>query len=726
MDKTQAMGLSALGKSNELNVQEITESLRKVDDEMIQRGFNIRWFGADPTGAQSSVKAVTDAQNGTTDTIYVPKGVYLIDQDFIFLSSKRYVFDRDSRFKIANGKTLTVNSAISAYESDWIFDITLGGTITGTPQVREIYPQWFGAKGNWNGTTGADDTSAIQAALDLANSMKAFVHFPVGIYQISRTLYLGANVYISGYISGFSTNGSWDTISFASLIFTNSDPNSYLFTGKNGITGGQMIVRNIGIFTGLSYNTGNKKNILLYKYDCQRHSLFEGVQIGLFDYVFYQGSFSMASRIQYCEIRNIGRAIFNGGNIVDAYFYNNYFHGHGTTYTDTSGKEQTVSCDFIQNPSTLAMCQFLNNWFEFFDYGFKVNSMEQCTFVGNIFDYIYRAFDKVGIACTLSGNVFNHCNKESMVNHNWWKSTNGLTDNDWRTIIVGGHSGISIVGNVAGAVDTFIDIIGGNGAIKDMYSSGNMIRTDNTLSAIDPNRIIRVSVGITSWLQEGHMTNMKLEELNDTFHSVPPQTGLFPGRRVIVNGKSLTMNTSFKWVDKDGNQYGYNTKNLIPKFNDPAWNITDHRWVIVDTNGYKLKVNGYTTSGWPEIILTIPTAEGKKYRFNTKTSYFASDNSHRNIIEIYLCRDNNRVITYYYNQNNGSYEFSIPNGINKIQIALRCNTTTESSLTFFFDTLFLSEYSNLNYGTILISEKGDKFLKYIDALTNTEITEPYV
>ena len=61
------------------------------------------------------------------------------------------------------------------------------------PDSGVLNVQWFGAMGNWNGTTGADDTAAIQAAL---NSLPA--NFPriytillpatAGSYKVSATL----------------------------------------------------------------------------------------------------------------------------------------------------------------------------------------------------------------------------------------------------------------------------------------------------------------------------------------------------------------------------------------------------------------------------------------------------------------------------------------------------------------------------------------------------------
>jgi hypothetical protein len=52
----------------------------------------------------------------------------------------------------------------------------------------------FGAKGDWNGTTGNDDTAAIQAAIDTGNA----VYLPKGNYRITSPLYLDSGSVIYG------------------------------------------------------------------------------------------------------------------------------------------------------------------------------------------------------------------------------------------------------------------------------------------------------------------------------------------------------------------------------------------------------------------------------------------------------------------------------------------------------------------------------------------------
>lgn len=176
-------------------VEQLSKNIEGVDDEFGQRGYNIRWSKADPTGVTSSVQALTEAQNSSFGSIYVPGGAYLIDQNFTFSSSKTYIFDRNARFIIANGKTLTVNCAIKADPRDWLFDLSLGGSIAGQPNIHVVYPQMFGAKGGGV----IDDTQPFQWMADACRIWKVGHCFiPVDVYLINGAFTFSTAVSIEG------------------------------------------------------------------------------------------------------------------------------------------------------------------------------------------------------------------------------------------------------------------------------------------------------------------------------------------------------------------------------------------------------------------------------------------------------------------------------------------------------------------------------------------------
>jgi hypothetical protein len=97
---------------------------------------------------------------------------------------------------IAGGgtETLTLNGSMIGGISR-IFKSNL--TVTGTPKVPAIYPQWFGAIVD----DAVDDASAIQSAINLAGDAGgAIVNFPEGEYLISTDITVtDNNVFLQGY-----------------------------------------------------------------------------------------------------------------------------------------------------------------------------------------------------------------------------------------------------------------------------------------------------------------------------------------------------------------------------------------------------------------------------------------------------------------------------------------------------------------------------------------------
>ena len=81
---------------------------------------------------------------------------------------------------IATGKTVTINGNIDAGLTK-IFSCAGTGKVV-LNKVKEVYPQWWGAKGD--GTT--DDTVPVQAAFDSVPSGGYTVFLPSGSYKISH------------------------------------------------------------------------------------------------------------------------------------------------------------------------------------------------------------------------------------------------------------------------------------------------------------------------------------------------------------------------------------------------------------------------------------------------------------------------------------------------------------------------------------------------------------
>lgn len=184
-NKTDNMGMYDWDEgSDPPNQEQCSSNINDIDNEFGQRGINIQWKGADPEGIADSSTAMLAAISTDTDTIYLPKGVYLINQNITLPRSAKIVFDRGARLKIANGKKLTINGAIEAHSHNYIFDLSSGGIISGTPLTSSFYPHWFGAIGDGI----ADDTTAMQYFFDFVVNNSASGVIPTGTYKLTRTI----------------------------------------------------------------------------------------------------------------------------------------------------------------------------------------------------------------------------------------------------------------------------------------------------------------------------------------------------------------------------------------------------------------------------------------------------------------------------------------------------------------------------------------------------------
>lgn len=107
---------------------------------------------------EADLRAKLAAMGASNATLVIATTIP-IAEDLTIPSNVALSFKKTGQLQPASGKTLTVNGPVDA--GLWqIFGG--GGTVTGTPQIPYVYPEWFGAVGD--GIT--DDAAAVQAALD--------------------------------------------------------------------------------------------------------------------------------------------------------------------------------------------------------------------------------------------------------------------------------------------------------------------------------------------------------------------------------------------------------------------------------------------------------------------------------------------------------------------------------------------------------------------------------
>lgn len=124
---------------------------------------------------------------GTKNRTLLVIDTEICDTSFTIPANIKVKFERNGKWTINNGVTVTFKGQMSA-ELCQIFNcVDDGKVIFGDRSVKEVYPQWFGACGNGI----ADDTAAINAAIQAAHDSMALgsgisdVRIPSGTYQIN-------------------------------------------------------------------------------------------------------------------------------------------------------------------------------------------------------------------------------------------------------------------------------------------------------------------------------------------------------------------------------------------------------------------------------------------------------------------------------------------------------------------------------------------------------------
>ena len=158
------------------------------------------WVG-DPNYGTTIQDALT-AMGSAEAILKVPAGIHSISGNLIVPSNITLKMERKATLAVPQGVTLTINGGLEAGLYQIFSCAGTGKVVFGRPNgVKELYPQWWGAKGDGI----ADDIIPLQAMVDCSvDSGGIPMYLPGGAYKITDTWKLNKGV----SYAGFSVRGS--------------------------------------------------------------------------------------------------------------------------------------------------------------------------------------------------------------------------------------------------------------------------------------------------------------------------------------------------------------------------------------------------------------------------------------------------------------------------------------------------------------------------------------
>lgn len=264
---------------------------------------------------------------------------------------------------ISNGSIFGVNTKINSGLQK-IFDTTIN--LEGNWIIPEVYPQWFGAKGDGIN----DDSTAIQGAIDFASlSVSGFygettgrvVKFIAGVYNITKTIVIPNN-------AGIKLIGEGKT---KSIIFSvNNDCDIFKVSGNN-FRGGFYGLRltstqgtTYSIYKAINIeNSGNQIDVE----DCWINTIGYGIYCNpssdsnfinnVFEYVFapiyIQGNGSGYFTITNNTFYNVGPVAAGGQTYAESFHFSGqsiiFTNNRFTNDSSISSQDYFILCDSVSN-----------------------------------------------------------------------------------------------------------------------------------------------------------------------------------------------------------------------------------------------------------------------------------------------------------------------------------------------------------------------------------------
>lgn len=164
----------------------MSDGFKIGDGVSLPGGSSVKSFNAVGDGATDDSDAILSAVNSGNKNVAIPQGNYRIGKNITIPSGMTLHFADGAVLEPDSGVTVTINAGISAGLTQ-IFGGS--GTIAGSLNVTEVYPEWWGAAGD--GIT--DDTNALESAF--ATMKRCLL---TGIYGVSSTITVSAAQEIVG------------------------------------------------------------------------------------------------------------------------------------------------------------------------------------------------------------------------------------------------------------------------------------------------------------------------------------------------------------------------------------------------------------------------------------------------------------------------------------------------------------------------------------------------
>lgn len=221
--------------------------------------------------------------------------------------------------------TLTINGGMDAPA----YPIFSGaGSVTfGNGSVTEVYPEWWGAKGDYNGSTGTDCTAAFNAALVAAQG-SGVVRVGNGNYKITGplTLYAGSQIEgVTNHPSDFRSASGESVLTLVTAV-----ANTHLFiTDTVGKESGYLW----GLYVGKLHLVGTRATSGCKGIDLQSVAASNFVDLGI-------DNFAYGINTDSCMFNTFNTVFINYCTVAALYLSGN---GIGTTQTFNN-------CTFRESP----------------------------------------------------------------------------------------------------------------------------------------------------------------------------------------------------------------------------------------------------------------------------------------------------------------------------------------------------------------------------------------